>query len=238
MLEAIVVMKSHPHGPSDPTGRRPLALFSSFCVCCLLGALDAGAHVAWPDYHSARCAITLDDERLRVEVILEIPIHEVVLGFNAFYKDIDLIAAIEAGRIEELESSFKEAQFERLAAELSLSLDGKLAPSDWRPVDNPINGRGSEGFFVYMLELIVDEPSGGRRLEVSLRNDNFSSAQVMFANLTSAEGRWQVQEATVEQPPAGADLTIGSEAELALWSSEESRRRFDVTFKGKRKRNR
>ena len=216
---------------------RSLLLTASYALASLVSVSVARAHVAWPDFHSARCAITLDEQQLRVEVILEIPIHEVVLAFNAHYQDIDLIAAIEAGRIEELETSFKNDQFERLAGGLALSIDGRGVEGPWRPVDSPINGRGSEGFFVYMLEHTT-KPPPGRRLTVTLRNENFEGSQVMFANLTTAGGTWQVHRSSVEQPPREADLTIGSEAELALWSPDEERRRFEVTFRAKRSRGR
>ena len=65
---------------------------------------------------------------------------------------------IEAGRFDELETKFRDVQFERFARDLALEIDGKPAAGKWRPVETPINGKGTEGFFVYMLEFAFTAP--------------------------------------------------------------------------------
>lgn len=186
------------------------------------------AHVAWPTHYSEKATITVRGDELRVAMVVEIPLDQLVLAFNEHFQGVDLFAEIEKGRGDELEAQFREAQFERLARDLSLTVNGVEYQGEWRPADTPINGRASEGFFVYILEWL---PPGdlnlGKTNRITVTNHLFEEKPTVFANLVATDG-WQLLESSTPQPPPGANLTPGSDAELALWSQDETRRTFTV----------
>ena len=198
-------------------------------LLCLLTSAPTSAHVAFPTAYSGRTTISLGADGLKVLVTIEIPLAALVLEFNRHFADTDLIAEIENGRIEELEEQFREAQFERLAENLELEVGERRAPGRWRAADTPINGRGAEGFFVYLLEFEHDSPPElGDRVEIRVGNGLYVGQEMMFANLVEASEPWQLVESSSPQPPPGADLSPGSADETALWSDLPERREFHV----------
>jgi hypothetical protein len=195
------------------------------------GTAPAPAHVAWPTYHSAKTSIAAEEERLRIAVVVEIPLPDLVLAFNQHFAHLDLLAEIEKGRVEELEEEFRRGQFEEMARALAVEIDGKPANGRFRAADTPINGRATEGFFVYVLEYAFERPPKlPRRLEITVRNRLYQGVDMVFANHVEARGGWRVVSTSTPQPPAGADLTVGSPEEAAMWSEDESRREFRVVL--------
>lgn len=189
------------------------------------------AHVAWPTFHSAKTSIAADAERLRVAVVVEIPLPDLVLAFNQHFAHLDLLAEIEKGRVEELEEEFRRGQFEEMARALAVEIDGKPANGRFRAADTPINGRATEGFFVYVLEYAFEQPPRpAGRLELTVKNQLYPGVDMVFANHVEARGGWRVISASTPQPPPGADLTVGSPEEAAMWGADESRREFRVVL--------
>ncbi len=194
-----------------------------------LAAAPTCAHVAWPTFYSAKSSIAITAERWRVAVTIEIPLPDLVLAFNQHFANVDLIAEIEKGRIEELENEFRNAQFAKLGAGLEVEIDDRHVAGAWQPVETPINGRGAEGFFVYLLEFEpAMQPALGDRLAIEISNRLFSGSEVTFANLVEAGQGWRVLESSTPQPPPGGDLSPGSADEVAIWSDAAERRTFRV----------
>jgi hypothetical protein len=199
----------------------------------LLALLPAGlhGHVAWPTFHSAKTSIALDEQRLRIAVVVEVPLPDLVLAFNQHFAHLDLLAEIEKGRIEELEEEFRRGQFDHMAKGLAVEIDGEPASGRFRAADTPINGRATEGFFVYVLEYAFERPPKlASRHAVEVVNRLYPGADMVFANHVEARGGWRVASASTPQPPPGADLTVGSPEETAMWSEDESHREFRVVL--------
>ena len=138
------------------------SLAPRFSAVLLLAALPARGHVDWPTY-SAKTSIAVDAERLRIAVVVEIPLPDLVLAFNQHFAHLDLLAEIEKGRVEELEEEFRRGQFEQMAKGLVVELDGSPANGSFRAADTPVNGRATEGFFVYVLEYAFASPPSSPR---------------------------------------------------------------------------
>ena len=202
----------------------------------LLGALPAAvsAHLFWPTFHSAKSALSIDaDKGLQAAVVIEVPTFELLARFKEHYANLDLLKEIEAGRFDELESKFRDIQFETFAKTLALSIDGKPAVGQWRPVETPINGKGTEGFFVYMLEFAFSTPPQlGKRVAVRLENKALPEAQVVMANVAEASGGWRVAESSIPPPEKYPDLPEGAQYadDIALWSIDPVKRDLRVTF--------
>ena len=202
----------------------------------LFAALPGGlaAHLFWPTFHSAKSALSIDDEKgLQAVVVIEVPTFELLARFKEHYASIDLLAEIEAGRFAELEAKFRDVQLERFAGDLHLELDGSAAAGAWRPVDTPINGKGTEGFFVYMLEFAFARPPAlGDRVSVRLENRALSDLEVVMANVAEAKAGWQVAESSIPPLAEYPELPEGAEYadELGLWSIDPVKRDLRVVF--------
>ncbi len=218
-------------GHHSPASLRPVRILVAAAAVSAVLVVARGSrawgHSFWPNSYSAKTTLSLDRAGVGATVVIEFPTASLVPKFRQHWQQLDLKKEIEAGRFPALEEEFRRVQLERLAAGLRLLVGGKPAPHPWQPVDTPINGRASEGFFVYLLETAVPAwPPGA--LEIVVRNELYPGENILFANLVSATDGWQVRETSVPQPPPSADLSGGSAAELELWSAAPEYRVFRV----------
>ena len=211
---------------------RALVAIAAILAAVLPGT--ARAHLFWPTFHSAKSALSIDGEKgLQAAVVIEVPTFELLARFKEHYANLDLLKEIEAGRFEELEAKFRDVQFEQFAAKLSLEIDGKPAAGRWRPVETPINGKGTEGFFVYMLEFaFAAPPQLGNRVAVRLQNKALPDAEVVMANVAEASGGWRVAESSIPPPEKYPNLPEGAQYadDIALWSINPVKRDLRVVF--------
>ena len=214
-------------------GRRFGVALISLLAAALFVCAPATAHSSWPSYYSAKSALSMDGEGLHAVVVVEVPTFEMVTGFREYFRDIDLMAEIEANRFQPLEEEYSEAQFERFASGLVLTVDGGEAVGHWRPVDSPVNGKGTEGFFVYMLEFVFAAPADlGACTEVRLENNLLLDQNLVLANVAQAEGGWEVVDSSIPPPeeypglPQGVALAEG----LGLWTEDPIKRDLRVAF--------
>ncbi|HEX2465749.1 MAG TPA: hypothetical protein VHR17_14095 [Thermoanaerobaculia bacterium] len=216
----------------NSSSRRHGAALVALAMAVLPAAVSA--HLFWPTFHSAKSAVSIDAEKgLQAAVVIEVPTFELLARFKEHYASLDLLKEIEAGRFDELEAKFRDLQFETFAKGLSLELDGKPPAGKWRPVETPINGKGTEGFFVYMLEFaFTTPPQLGKRVAVRLENKSLPDAQVVMANVAEASGGWRVAESSIPPPEKQPDLPEGAQYadDIALWSIDPVKRDLRVTF--------
>jgi hypothetical protein len=214
------------------TARRSAGTLAILLLVAAPAALRA--HLFWPTFHSAKSAVSIDAEKgLQAAVVIEVPTFELLARFKEHYASLDLMKEIENGRFAELEAKFRDVQLERFAGELALELDGRPAPGKWRPVDTPINGKGTEGFFVYMLEFaFTTPPQLGDRVAVRLENKALPGLEVVMANVAEAEDGWRVAESSIPPPAKYPDLPEGAQYsdELGLWSIDSAKRDLRVVF--------
>lgn len=215
------------------TATLPLLVVTTAWLSVGFSAVDrpVNAHSFWPTLYSAKVALSVDGDRLGVVVTVEVPAVSMVGKFRKFFAGVDLTAEIEQGRFEALEEQFRQHQLKELATGLELRLGGERLGS-WHPVDTPVNGRANEGFFVYLLELRNDRPPKlGPRVEVAISNQVHEGENILFANYVGAGPGWEVVEASTPQPPPDADLSVGSPAEIEMWSEDPERRVFRVVLR-------
>jgi hypothetical protein len=227
----------HARAQSTTSTAKPASTCSVIAASLLfLVALPAtlSAHLFWPTFHSAKSALSIDAEKgLQAAVVIEVPTFELLARFKEHYADLDLLKEIEAGRFDELESKFRDLQFENFIETLTLTVDGKPAAGHWRPVETPINGKGTEGFFVYMLEFaFAAPPQLGKRVAVRLENRAVPDAEVVMANVAEASGGWRVAESSIPPPEKYPNLPEGAQYadDIALWSIDPVKRDLRVTF--------
>ncbi|MDX1385419.1 MAG: hypothetical protein R3190_17330, partial [Thermoanaerobaculia bacterium] len=140
--------------------RRHRAAAATLAGLLTLAAPPLAAHSFWPTYYSAKSAVAMADDGLRAGVVIEVPTFELVAGFREHFADLDLMKEIQEGRFAKLEAQYNDHLFASFAAEMELEIDGSKVPGEFRPVDSPANGKGTEGFFVYMLEFAFETGEG------------------------------------------------------------------------------
>jgi hypothetical protein len=208
----------------------PLA---AMVLLALFGSSATLAHSSWPTHHSARSAVGMDADGLKVVVVIEVPTFELVADFRRHFSGLDLVEEIEGGRFEALEDQYRESRFERFAEDLEVRVDERSATGSWLPVETPVNGRGTEGFFVYMLEYVFEpQLPRARRRSVRVLNHVLPDVPMVLANQAQAEDGWTVVESSIPEPEVPDGLPRGSELvpELALWSEDPVKRDLRVTF--------
>jgi hypothetical protein len=215
--------------------RSQLAIGAIFLAVWAVLPAALSAHLFWPTFHSAKSALSIDAEKgLQAAVVIEVPTFELLAAFKQHYADLDLMKEIEAGRFDQLEAKFRDVQFERFARDLALSIDGKPAAGKWRAVETPINGKGTEGFFVYMLEFaFTAKPLLGDRVAVRLENKALPESQVVMANVAEASTGWRVAESSIPPPEEYPKLPEGAEYaqdDIAIWSIDPVKRDLKIVF--------
>ena len=206
-------------------------------MALLVASTALSAHSFFPTHYSAKSAVSVDAEGIRAVVVIEVPTFQMVKSFREHFSDIDLLAEIEAGRFEPLEDEFRIAQLELLARDLRLTVNGGSVEGVWRPVDSPVNGRGTEGFFVYMLEFDWLESFAlptevGEPVLVRLETLVLPEEAIVLANVAEASDGWEILESSIppaeEYPevPQGAALID----ELGLWTADPVKRDLRVSF--------
>ena len=119
------------------------------------------------------------------------------------------------------------------ATGLSLYVDDVPATGSWKPVDTPVNGKGTEGFFVYMLEFVFAAPPDfSDPVRVRLVNHSLEGFEVVLANQAEARDGWRVLESSIPEPEEAVEIPRGAavEKELALWSMDPVKRDLRVVF--------
>jgi hypothetical protein len=197
----------------------------------LFAAAPLVGHSFWPTFYSSKTAVSVAGDELQVAEVIEIPTASLLPKFRKRYRHLDLKEEIEAGRFDALEEQFKQELFATMGEGLSLEVDGRAVAGSWEPADTPMNGRASEGFFVYLLEFEPAEPwQLGERVRVRVTNDLYRDRNIVLANYVETGPDWTLLESSSPQPPPGADLTVGAPAELEMWSQDPEYRDFRVVL--------
>ena len=210
----------------------------AFLIGLTLVAAPSVPHSFWPAYHSAKSALSLDREGLRAVVVLEVPTFEMVTSFREHFRHLDLMKEIENGRFDPLEDEFREAQLARFAEGLELYLDQEPARGAWKPVETPVNGKGTEGFFVYMLEFVFEPSSAAPdielidKLEVRLVNRCSEDKTVVLANLAEVGDGWEIVASSIPPPEEYPEIPEGAaiSAEIGLWTMDVEKRDLRISF--------
>ena len=210
----------------------------AFLMGLALVASPSVPHSSWPAYHSAKSALSLDLEGLRAVVVLEVPTFEMVTRFREHFRHLDLMKEIENGRFDPLEDEFREAQLARFAAGLELYLNHEPARGAWKPVKTPVNGKGTDGFFIYMLEFVFEPASAAPnvelidKLDVRLVNRCSEDKTVVLANLAEVGDGWEIVASSIPPPEEYPEVPEGAvlSAEIGLWTMDAEKRDLRISF--------
>ena len=99
---------------------------------------EAQAHPFETNIYSLRSMIKISSSgTLTTLVVLEIPVQVVLDGIGVEESDS---RRVKESKLE----AWNTATWDRLAAGLSMTIDGEPAKGTWRPIEHPANGKGAE----------------------------------------------------------------------------------------------
>ncbi len=194
-------------------------------MLALVGALAApsviSAHPFDATYYSSRAAIKADAEGLHVLVVVEVPTAMILEEFLTLYGDPTQLD-------EEANEIFRRRQFEKLTKDLYLRINKKRAAGTWQPVDSEANGRGTETFFVYLLEFKHEDPKAVAELEsldIRLDMEVFSRDLIYLSASAEGYGPWKVTKNSAE-PILEVSSDELYDPETGRWSIDPRLRRL------------
>ncbi|MEM8996618.1 MAG: hypothetical protein AAGF23_17670 [Acidobacteriota bacterium] len=204
--------------------RRWGAVCGAWLAAALLLTDLAGAHPFDADFYSARAIVTTEDGDISVRVAVEVPTRRVLEQFLELYGD--------PGQLNESsEAIFTQRQFKRLARELRLRIGGRRAVGKWRPAPGESNGRGTNSFFLYVLEFAPKDPATLRAEKLDLRIDMevFPREFIYVSAFVEVEEPWRVTSNSAEAilEAAGDEFL---DPETGRWSVDPRLRRVKLVL--------
>ncbi len=223
---------------------RPPHLVAALLACLvapgglMLSAAPASAHPMSRELWSLRNGIKLDEQGLALVSVLEIPDTVVVQDIE---KATAMAEIAEAGaehprspaeRRRDVMLAHRKAQFDQLAAGMSLTIDGEAIQVAWAPHPTPVNGRASAGFFQFIIaaELPASSPAltpGPHRVELS--SQSYRDLPMVYSGLARDGGTW-VRTWDSAQELMGEDRGSGLPDDPRSWSKNEAMRTLAATF--------
>ncbi|MEM6795819.1 MAG: hypothetical protein AAF725_17730 [Acidobacteriota bacterium] len=206
-------------GPRGATSRLGL-LIATAAACVLLAALPAAAHPFDADYYSSRAEVVAGQDGPRFTVIVEVPTRRIIENFLELYGDPSSLD-------EESDRLFRERQFATLASQLRLFLSGRAVAGEWLPVEGESNGRGTETFFIYLLEFHPKDPAifDASRLNVRLDMEVFPREFIYLSATTDVQSPWVLSGNSAEKILAASSDEL-FDPETGRWSVDPRLRRL------------
>ena len=185
---------------------------------------EAQAHPFETNIYSLRSMIKISSSgTLTTLVVLEIPVQVVLDGIGVEESDS---RRVKESKLE----AWNTATWDRLAAGLSMTIDGEPAKGTWRPIEHPANGKGAEGFFVYIVGFDLQEQPPDSGFILRIENRSFPEEEMVFSGSATAEGDFKITKDSSRD-------TLGGEVDTPLsnpgrWTQDPTMRNLEVTVTG------
>ncbi|MFT5586510.1 MAG: hypothetical protein ACI9VR_004109 [Cognaticolwellia sp.] len=149
-------------------------------------APQAQAHPFETNIYSLRTMVKVSESgSLTSLVVLEIPVQDVLKGIGV--EDADSIQVKE----KKLDA-WNTATWGRMAAGLTMTIDGEPAQGTWRHIEHPANGKGGEGFFVYMVGFDLQQVPPASGYTVRIENRSYPEEELVYSGSATAQGDFKI----------------------------------------------
>lgn len=196
-----------------------VALGSGAVVASL--APSAHAHPFETSIYSLRSMVKVSESgTLTTLVVLEVPVQVVLDGIG--------VAEGDSRRAKEKKlEAWNTATWDKMAAGLSLSIDGVPAKGTWRPIEHPANGKGAEGFFVYMVGFDLQQELPAEGYTLRIENRSYPDEEMVYSGSATAGGPYKITADSSRE-------ILGDEVDTPLsnpgrWTKDAKMRDLDVT---------
>jgi hypothetical protein len=217
-----------------PYTRRSRSALLALLLLALCWPTASIGHPMSRDAYSLRNAVKLGPDGLQAVVILEVPA-DVVMG--------SLLEDFEGGATgEELDEQvarakvrrWNEGQWDLMGAGLKVFVNGEEAPGEWGALRSDANGKGGEGFFVYMVGFRPKSKAApiwdfGDEATIEIRNTIYPDKPMFLSALVSYGDGWTIGSNSAKD-------VIGEKAEVPdltnpdAWSEDPSLRTLTVVY--------
>lgn len=199
--------------------RLPLLLLAA----ALALPLSARAHPFSKTAYSARSALRVGDGGLKAVAVMEVPA-QVVLD------DLARLAGEGKKPGKAHVRKLNEQTWDAMGDGLTLSLNGAPVPGQWKAIKSDINGKGAEGFFVYLVAFVPRSPLDlGARAEITVVNDGWRDAEIYLSGMARADEGWVVESCSAEEV-LGEGSRAFSVNDPTSWSKDEALRTLRAVF--------
>lgn len=188
----------------------------------------AQAHPLSRGNYSLRTALRVSDQKLDAIVILEIPTGVIADAIKSPIAQLGAAPTTE-DRMNVL-GEYKDAQFQALAAGLTLTVNGQSYGGRWLPRPSVYNGAASasDGFFMYIVEFHPETPlPTGDTLNVTLLNQTYPNAPMVYSAQVLPGTGWLVKSSSASEVLPNEPYDIN---DPKFWVEDPSLRNIKVTF--------
>lgn len=187
----------------------------------------AAAHPFDADFYSSRALVKGGPDGVSVVVAVEVPTRTILEQFLELYGDPSQLD-------ESSDDLFRQRQFDQLGRELRLRVAGRRLPGEWRPVAGEANGRGTDTFFLYLLEFVPDDPEklAAERLEMRIDMEVFPREFIYLSAEVEIEAPWQVISNSADSILSASDDEL-FDPETGRWSVDPRLRRVRLVLEKK-----
>jgi hypothetical protein len=189
-----------------------------------------GAHPNESSAYGMRSLVRLSEKGLHAMVILEVPIGAGLEEFRNRYIIPGLVDPNNIGQ-EQL-NAYNQFQWARLASGLRIEINDEVREGSWQPVDTPINGKASEGFFVYLLWYKLQDPKAelGSVVTVEIENQSFQGVPMYLSGYADCRGGWGIRENSAKDLLGDGALIEKANQNPASWTENEAMRKLRVVY--------
>lgn len=194
-----------------------------------LGALGLGlaltpaaqAHPFETSIYSLRSMVKVSESgTLTTLVVLEVPVQVVLDGIG--------VSEGDSRRVKEKKlETWNTTTWDKMAAGLTLTIDGEPAKGAWRPIEHPANGKGAEGFFVYMVGFDLQQELPAKGYTLRIENRSYPDEEMVYSGSATAQGGYKVTKDSSRE-------ILGTEVDTPLsnpgrWTTDAKMRDLEVT---------
>jgi len=188
-------------------------------VLLLLPSL-AVAHPFSKTAYSSRSAVRVGDGKLKAIVVVEVPAQVV----------LDRLTGLADGKKPNRKhvAALNEQIWGEIAAGLTVTVDGATPDGAWKPVPSKTNGKGAEGFFVYLVGYeLTDAPTWGSPVVVELSNTGFADVELYLSGMAKADPGWTITENTAEATLGAGEFSV---SDPNSWKQDDALRTLRVVY--------
>lgn len=199
----------------------PLPLVPLALAAALLLPSAALAHPFSKTAYSARSAVRVGDAKLKAIVVVEVPAQVVLDRLQTLAPE-----GKKPGRKHV--NQLNEQIWTEIAAGLTVTVDGATPAGAWKAVDSKVNGKGAEGFFVYLVGYeLAAPPAWGDRVVVELRNDGYRDVELYLSGMAKADPGWTIVSNSAEATLGDREFSVN---DPDSWKQDEALRALTVVY--------
>lgn len=200
-------------------------LFGGMLAASPLLTRSAIAHPFETDLYSLRTMVKIADSgQMTALVVLEVPM-QVVLG------GLDVQEGDSQRKQQKALEDWNTSTWDKMAEGLTLTVDGEPVKGTWRPIEHPTNGKGAEGFFVYLVGFDLQQELPKEGYVLRIENRSYPDKPMVYSGSATAQGPWElVRDSSRDALGDQVDTPLSNPGR---WSKDPAMRDIEIEVRPK-----